>query len=78
MYVKGVKSGVYGFYATLYIQSNVTHVRTVESELYFIYRAPPPPRGRLIVAFSPLGLAVHQSVRGGSFVNFLGLIKIQG
>ena len=33
---------------------------------------------RLIVAFSPLGLAVHQSVRGGSFVNFLGLIKIQG
>ena len=33
---------------------------------------------RLIVAFSPVGLAVHQSVRGGSFVNFLGLVKIQG
>ena len=24
------------------------------------------------------GLAVHQSVRGGSFVNFLGLVKLQG
>ena len=37
-------------------------------------RAPfkkPPPR--------PVGLAVHHhAVRGGSFVNFLGLVKLQG
>ena len=40
-----------------------------------------PPRGKAIYlkAFHLLGLAVHhQSVRGGSFVKFLGLIKLQG
>ena len=31
MYVGGVKSGVCGFYTTVYIQSNLTHVRGVES-----------------------------------------------
>ena len=29
-------------------------------------------------AFHLVGLAVHQSVWGGSFVNFLGLVKLQG
>ena len=40
-----------------------------------------PPRGKAIYlkAFCLVGLAVHhQSVRGGSFVNFLGLVKLQG
>ena len=31
MYVGGVESGVCGFYTTVYIQSNLTHVRDVES-----------------------------------------------
>ena len=40
-----------------------------------------PPRGKVIYlkAFNLVGLAVHhQSVQGGSFVNFLGLVKLQG
>ena len=40
-----------------------------------------PPRGKAIYlkAFCLVGLAVHhQSVWGGSFVNFLGLVKLQG
>ena len=57
MYVKGVKSGVYSFYATLYIQSNVTHVRSVESELYFIYRAPPPPGGKAHCSLQSFGFS---------------------
>ena len=32
----------------------------------------------IVLAFRLWGLAVHQSVRGGSFVNFLGLVKLQG
>ena len=32
-----------------------------------------------IVVVCPVGLAVHHhAVRGGSFVNFLGLVKLQG
>ena len=40
-----------------------------------------PPRGKAIYlkAFCLVALAVHhQSVWGGSFVNFLGLVKLQG
>ena len=40
-----------------------------------------PPRGKAIYlkAFHLVGLAVHhQSVQGGSFVTFLGLVKLQG
>ena len=41
--------------------------------------APAKREGYCIVwAFHLGGLAVHQSVRGGSFVNFLGLVKLQG
>ena len=41
--------------------------------------APAKKEGYCIVwAFRLGGLAVHQSVRGGSFVNFLGLVKLQG
>ena len=32
----------------------------------------------IVWAFRLGGLAVHQSVQGGSFVNFLGLVKLQG
>ena len=32
----------------------------------------------IVWAFCLGGLAVHQSVQGGSFVNFLGLVKLQG
>ena len=40
--------------------------------------APAKREGYCIVwAFCLGGLAVHQSVRGGSFVNFLGLVKLQ-
>ena len=41
----------------------------------------PCQEGRLLYcdhAFHLGGLAVHQSVWGGSFVNFLGLVKLQG
>ena len=39
MYVRGVKSGVCGFYTTEYIQSNLTHVRGVESSSIYTIRA---------------------------------------
>ena len=90
MYVGGVKSSVYGFYTTLHIEycyPFVTHVEGVKGVkyyvLYSVYRASCPSKGeRLFViwnAFYLLGLAVHhQSVRGGSFVNFLGLVNYKG
>ena len=64
MYVlKGSKEAL-----TVLIVTHVTQVERVE-------------RGKAIYlkAFHLVGLAVHhQSVRGGSFVNFLGLVKLQG
>ena len=47
---------------------------------YSVYSGPSPPQeGRLIVAIRPVGLAVqHHAVRGGSFINFLGLVTLQG
>ena len=77
--VERVKSGVCGFYATLHteycnVTQFVTHVERVKSVKYSVYRASHPCQEG--------GLAVHhQSVRGGSFVNFvnfLGLVKLQG
>ena len=59
--------------------SFVTHVERVKSVkyygLYSVYSGLLPlPGGKAI-----WGLAVHhQSVEGGSFVNFLGLVKLQG
>ena len=84
--VERVKSGVCSFYATLHTEyCNVTqfviHVKRVKSVKYFIYRASHPSKGKAIYlkAFHLVGLAFHhQSVRGGSFVNFLGLVKLQG
>ena len=49
--------------------------------LYSVYSEPSPLQGgRLFIwAFHPVGLVVHhQSVRGGSFVNFLGLDNYKG
>ena len=51
-------------YSTLY---KVVSCPCQEGRLFAIYKA-----------FHLGGLAVHQSVRGGSFVNFLGLVKLQG
>ena len=61
-----------------HIQSNVTHVRGVKGVLYSVYSGLSPlPGGKAISKALHLGgLAVHhQSVRGGSFVNFLGLVN---
>ena len=55
----------------------VTHVKWVESIIYYVLYS----KGKAIYlkAFRLVGLAVHhQSVGGGSFVNFLGLVKLQG
>ena len=67
MYVEDVRDGVCGFYANVYRHS-------------VLHTCPSPcQEGRLIVAIHPGGLAVHHhAVRGGSFVNFLGLVKLQG
>ena len=74
-----------GFYATLHteycnVTQFVTHVKRVKSVKYSVYRASRPcQEGRLFEPSCLGGLAVHhQSVRGGSFVNFLGLVKLQG
>ena len=41
--------------------------------------APPGGKARCSRTIRPVGLAVHhQAVREGSFVNFLGLVKLQG
>ena len=70
------------------IQSTVTHlthVKDIEDAKYYctLYTGPLAPARRegylFIWAFRLGGLVVHhQSVRGGSFVNFLGLVKLQG
>ena len=70
MFVDTVNTGVYGFYTTLYTEHST------------LYTGPlTPPRQKATVhctAFHLVGLAVHQSVQGGSFVKFLGLVKLQG
>ena len=67
MYVEDVRDGVCSFYANVYRHS-VLHTCPL-----------PHQEGRFIVAIRPVGLAVHHhAVRGGSFVNFLGLVKLQG
>ena len=68
------------------IQSTVTHfthVKGVKDTMYYVYSGLSPlPGGKAIcysTAFCLGGLAVHhQSVQGGSFVNFLGLVKLEG
>ena len=74
MYVGDVEDGVCGFYTTLSTDS------CQRCRRYSVYSGPSPHQeGRLVVAVCPVGLAVHHhAVRGGSFVNFLGLVTLQG
>ena len=67
MFVDTVNTGVCGCYTTPY--AGVKTLHKVASH--------PCQEGRLLYCVS-LGLAVHQSVQRGSFVNFLGLVKLQG
>ena len=80
MYVGGVESGVLWLlhntaYRVLLLMSDVSKVNVL-----CIQGPSPLQGGRLFIwAFCPVGLAVHhQSVRGGSFVNFLGLDNYKG
>ena len=61
-------TGVCGSYTTPYAGVKTLHkvaFRPCQEEGY-------------CVSLPSWGFAVHQSVRGGSFVNFLGLVKLQG
>ena len=70
MFVDTVNTGVCGSYTTPY--AGVKTLHKVASR--------PCQEGRLLycVSLQSWGLAVDQSVQGGSFVNFLGLVKLQG
>ena len=72
-------------YATLHTEYcySFTQVKGVKYYvLYSVHRASHSSKGgRLFIwkAFCLVGLALHhQSVRGGSFVSFLGLVKLKG
>ena len=77
-YVGGVESGVCGFYTTLHTEYCYSCRRC--QRLYSVYSGLLPlPGGKAISAFCLGGLAVHHwSVRGGSFVKFLGLVNYKG
>ena len=54
-------------------------LNTMDCTLYTGPLAPPMGKAIYLKTFHLVGLAVHhQSVWGGSFVNFLGLVKLQG
>ena len=59
-----------------------TALRCENSTYSTLYTGPlTPPIGKAIVhctAFHLVGLAVYQSVQGGSFLNFLGLVNYKG
>ena len=87
--VKRVKSGVCSFYATLHTEYRYSFcypcqkVRKyqIPCTVLCIQGLSPLQGGKVIYlkAFHLAGLAVHhQPVRGGSFVYFLGLVKLQG
>ena len=74
MFVDTVDTGVCGSYTTPYAEYYEVCKLCIKWPL-----TPARREGYCIVwAFCLRGLAVHQSVRGGSFVNFLGLVKLQG
>ena len=79
MYVRGVESGVCDFYTTLH-RVLLLMLEVSKVNVLCIQGPSPLQGGRLFIwAFRPVGLAVHhQSVRGGSFVNFLGLDNYKG
>ena len=76
--VERVESSVCGFYTTLHTELlNLL----LMSKVYSVYSGLSPlPGGKAIVwAFHLGGLAVHHwSVRGGSFIKFLGLVNYKG
>ena len=79
--VERVKSGVCGFYATLHIELLNLLLMSKGLKVYSVYCGLSPlPGGKAIVwAFRLGGLAVHHlSVRGGSFIKFLGLVNYKG
>ena len=82
MYVKDFEDGVCGFYTTLHTEYSYSSHSYQRCQIlfYFVYSGLLPlPGGKAIWAFCLWGLVVHhQSVWGGSFVNFLGLVKLQG
>ena len=71
MFVNTVNTGVCGSYTTPYADVWKLCIKwplaSAKREGYCI-----------VWAFRLWGLAVHQSIQGGSFVNFLGLVKLQG
>ena len=76
MFVDTVDTGVYSSYTTPYAEYYEVWKLCIKWPL-----APAKREGYLFVwkAFHLGGLAVHHwSVWGGSFVNFLGLVKLQG
>ena len=82
MYVEDVKYGVCSLYATLHTEYcySSQRCRRCQILLYSVYSGLSPlPGGKAIWAFCLGSLAVHhQSVWGGSFVNFLRHVKLQG
>ena len=83
MYVKDIEDGVCGFYTILHTELlNLLLMPKVSkmSNIYSVYSGILPlPGGKAIWAFRLGDLAVHhQSVGGGCFVNFLGLVNYKG
>ena len=85
IFVRDVRDGVCGFYATLYAEYRF-HVGDVKDTLYSVLciqwpLAPPGGKAHCSHTIHPVGLAVHHhAVRGGSFVLkcILGLVKLHG
>ena len=77
MYVKCVKV-VFAAYTQHCIQSNGTHVGGVESVLYSVYRATYQfQREGYLKSLQSCGFSGSNSEEA-AFVNFLGLVKLQG
>ena len=77
-YVGDIRDGICGFYTTMYAEyrfmSKMSKILCIQWPL-----APPGGNARYSHTVRPVGLAVHHhAVRGGSFVNFLGLVTLQG
>ena len=67
-HVKDVVDGVYGFYTNVYRHT-----------VYCIHAHHPSKREGSFKLPHPVGLVVHhKAVWWGNFVNFLGLVKLQG
>ena len=67
-------------YRVLLLISLMSKMLKMPNIIVLCIQGPSPcQEGSLVWAFHPVGLAVHHhAVQGGSFVNFLGLVKLQG